>query len=176
MLPTPSNPSIYVYTTDPGATWPDLAAAPFPRSTASYGWSVEALGPYGSMDEAAGPQGIGVVLPRERRSSPAATARALLVPPPRAAGAVDASASCETPSVVVCNDHPTDVENREFYVLRTINRILRDYPDFASAVQITCVRTCEEARAYMKAHGEYSKTHPGFDLNHPPPEKAETFP
>ena len=68
--PTTAAPSINIYTAETSAMWPDLSAANivFPHG-ATYHVSVLGAAPYGSMDEALGPQGIGATVPVERRMS-----------------------------------------------------------------------------------------------------------
>ena len=63
-------PRIDVFTAGTSAIWPDLTVAgvAFPSET-NYEWTVGAFGPFASIDDALGPQGIGAPLPTEIRRS-----------------------------------------------------------------------------------------------------------
>jgi hypothetical protein len=76
--PTPSYPNIRIYTADTSTGWPDLSElgvgfpalkVAFPEGNAAYKCTLGALGPYVSIDEALGPDGLGAIAPSERRQS-----------------------------------------------------------------------------------------------------------
>jgi hypothetical protein len=56
---------------------------------------------------------------------------------------------------------------QEWYALPAINRKLRFYPEFATAIGIDHVSDCAGARAYIEAEAIYADSHPGFDLDFP---------
>jgi hypothetical protein len=65
-------PSVHVFTADMSATWPDLSALDVAFPTLSgYTATIEGVGPYATMDDAVGPDGIGVISPTELRQSSA---------------------------------------------------------------------------------------------------------
>jgi hypothetical protein len=65
-----TGPRIYLFTSLTNTLWPDLAGVgvAFPAS-ASYQCAVGGLGPYTSMDDALGPDGLGAPFPSEIRRS-----------------------------------------------------------------------------------------------------------
>jgi hypothetical protein len=86
-------------------------------------------------------------------------------------GAVDSAVEpaptvASTSDVIVCRER-TSIERREMYVLSGIHKKLRDYPEFASAIDVERVATCDEARAFMRSYHDYSDRHPGFDADQP---------
>jgi hypothetical protein len=68
--PSQATPNLYVYTAAASATWPDLGARgmTFPDA-AAYQWAVAGLGPFASIDDALGPEGLGALVPVETRVS-----------------------------------------------------------------------------------------------------------
>jgi hypothetical protein len=68
--PSKSAPSVDVYTSATSEKWPDLTPAgiAFPKS-AAYSISVEGLGPFATIDEACGADGLGAIRPAETRRS-----------------------------------------------------------------------------------------------------------
>jgi hypothetical protein len=162
-MPAPQTPSVDVYTSDTAATWPDLSAlgVALPKASAEYRVHVVGLGPYASMDEATGSEGIGAFAPKESRASVSKERRVIVMPEH-----VDAGPTCEFPDTIALVCDRSQWPN-ETYVLAAINNTLRHYPAFASAIGISCVKDCTSARAFGKAYEEYSRQHPGFDANQP---------
>ena len=173
-FPTPTNPSIYIYTTETSTKWPDLAPVGirFPIGAASYACRVRGLGPYADLDEAVGPDGLGAMIPKEMRRSVSQSFSFIVEPSARAAvttkRAANAGGSCDVPygSAIVCNQW-TNVDDREMYVLSAINMKLKHYPQFAAAIGMSCVRDCASARKFAAAYARYRTDHPGFDANEP---------
>jgi hypothetical protein len=80
--PSAQSPSIFVFTGGASAAWPDLSAiGVVPTPGAAYQAVVGALGPLGSIDEAAGEEGLGAALPTESRRS-YGPAQAMTAPAP----------------------------------------------------------------------------------------------
>ena len=76
--PTASYPKIKVFTVARSATWPDLRAIgitfpalkrAFPEGNAAYKCMIGLLQPYATMDDATGPNGLGALIPKDRRQS-----------------------------------------------------------------------------------------------------------
>ena len=151
-------PRIQIITPATSAAWPDLddLGVAFPKPPASYTATVSAEGPFASADDVAGPRGLCAVAPGERWS---ATSQDLSLPvaPPASPAVV----ACRAPRGIVCG--PSEV-----YRLEPMNRRIRYLPDFAAAIGISCVDSCDAARAFTKAYAEYTANHPGFDANMPP--------
>jgi hypothetical protein len=70
----------------------------------------------------------------------------------------------------------------EMYMLYAMNRKLREFPDFASAMGTDLVSDCDGARHYVVTYRDYVKSNPGFDTTEslgdlptegPLPEEAE---
>lgn len=59
------------------------------------------------------------------------------------------------------------VPRPETYSLSLMNAKLLKYPDFASAIGMARVSTCDEARAFMTAYNDYLASYPGFDEESP---------
>jgi hypothetical protein len=169
-LPTPYHPHVTLYTAATSAKWPDTRALgiPFPKGAATYKVRVVARGPYRTVDEAAGKEGMAALLPALLWDSESKQTRFDMW-----AVAADPSCHFEYGSVIVCGDPaPGDVEGRrEHYMLAPINNSLRQYPELAAAVGLQCVRDCAAARVYAKAYDAYEKSHPGFDTNAPMEER-----
>jgi len=68
--PTSTTPNIYLFTTTVTTTWPDLTDVGVPFTTGvSYRCTIEGLGPYATLDDALGPDGVGAAFPTEIRRS-----------------------------------------------------------------------------------------------------------
>jgi len=162
--PSPAAPRIETFTAGPTAVWPDLhdRGVAFPKPLLAYGARVTALGPYPTIDAAAGPEGIGATVQSEAWS---ATSSELSVPVQPPIGKEEAACQYEYGSAVVCG--PASNPQSEFYMLAAINNKLRHYPAFANAVGIHCVRDCAAARAFVKAYAAYGASHPDFDAGEP---------
>jgi hypothetical protein len=65
-----ATPAVYLFTAGTSVTWPDLSAlgVSFPAG-GEYECTIAGLGPYASMDDAAGPNGVGAPFPTELRRS-----------------------------------------------------------------------------------------------------------
>ena len=157
-------PLMKIYTTARSERWPDLSALgiSFPKPRASYSVTVTALGPFASMDQAAGSDGLVAMVPKDAWW---AMSQDLSIPvrlPLR-----PEVAACQYPAgeSIVCGKLPNG--DREFYVLSAINNKIAEYPRFADAIGIRCVRDCATARAYRTGYDRYRKEHPGFDANEP---------
>jgi hypothetical protein len=70
LAPSATVPRIYVFTNETSARWPDLSAigVAYAKQT-TYQCQVEGLGPYESIDEAMGPDGVGTPYPASLRRS-----------------------------------------------------------------------------------------------------------
>jgi hypothetical protein len=70
---------------------------------------------------------------------------------------------------IVCGTYPgfdgegNRVDLPEYYVVHSMNRRLRAFPDFAAAAGMKLVRTCDEARAFDRVYDDYFNAHPNFD-------------
>jgi hypothetical protein len=161
-------PKIAVYTALTSATWPDLRdlGVQFPSELNTYRATVSALGPHRTLDDVAEARGSRVPL-----SSFAwrATSSDLDLPVRPPLGPEEARCTFESGAAVVCSPGiPGSIEpSREWYALSAINNKLRNYPAFANAIGIHCVRDCAQARAFTKAYEAYLRAHPGFDANQP---------
>jgi len=79
--PSRSEPTLYVFTAAAAATWPNLAAIGVSAPQGgTYRCSVEGFGPYSSMDDAFGPDGIGAPYPAEIRRSVSPAIQLSVVP------------------------------------------------------------------------------------------------
>jgi hypothetical protein len=69
-IPSRATPSIRVLTGGSSAIWPDLSrmGVPFPQQ-ARYQCAVEGLGPFSTIDDAIGPDGLGAIVRPETRQS-----------------------------------------------------------------------------------------------------------
>jgi len=133
----------------------------------SYDVKIAARGPYATLDDAVGADGMGASFPKEMWLAEARAVE-LHVEPPLPAGAQEAQCQYPYGTAIVCGDIPHNIEqNKEFYMLAAINNKLRHFPQFANAVGIHCVRDCAGARAFSKAYADYARAHPGFDANEP---------
>ena len=76
-IPSRATPSIRVLTASANAVWPDLSriGVPFPQG-AGYQCGVTGLGPFATIDDAIGPDGLGAVIRRETRQSDSLTVEA----------------------------------------------------------------------------------------------------
>jgi hypothetical protein len=167
--PTATDPAIDLYTTDTSATWPDLhvLGIGFPTGSASYHVKIAARGPYATLDDALGPEGMGASFPKELWLAESREVE-LRVEPPLPAGTDEAQCQYVYGTAIVCGDIPNNIEQKkEFYMLAAINNKLRHFPQFANAIGIHCVRDCAGARAFVKAYADYAKAFPGFDANEP---------
>jgi hypothetical protein len=157
-------PVTRIYTTARSERWPDLSTLgiSFPKPRASYSATVTALGPFASMDQAAGPDGLVAPVPKDAWWGMSQD----LSIPVRLPLAPDVAA-CQYPAGVsiVCGKLPNG--DRELYVLSAINNKIAEYPRFADAIGIRCVRDCATARAYREGYERYRKQHPGFDADQP---------
>lgn len=83
-IPTPSNPTIDVFTTDLSATWPDLRAlgVVFPTGLAKYAVKVAGHGPYATLDDAFSPDGMGASFPKTLWLAESAELEVEVSPPP----------------------------------------------------------------------------------------------
>ena len=169
--PTAAHPQIDIYTSRTTASWPDLSAVgiAFPTTLTYYGVTIAALGPYASTDDVAAPREPAV--PRRRPSDRwSSESQELGVPVRPPLGPAEAACVLPRANVIMCGDAPPGSGQRnERYVLSAINDKIRNYPELANAVNIHCVRDCDEARAFFKAYNDYQKTHPGFDAHQPLP-------
>ncbi len=68
--PSRATPSIYVLTAATSTTWPDLTSIgiPFPGG-ATYECAIGGLGPYATLDDALGADGLSATMPTEARRS-----------------------------------------------------------------------------------------------------------
>jgi hypothetical protein len=159
-----SLPQISIYTTATSERWPDLSALglSFPKPRASYNATVTAIGPFETLDQAAGPDGLAAPV---RKDAWWGMSQELPIPI-RPALRPDVAA-CQYPAgeSIVCGKLPNG--DREFYVLSAINNKIAEYPRFADAIGIWCVRDCATARAYRKGYDRYRKENPGFDDDQP---------
>jgi hypothetical protein len=55
----------------------------------------------------------------------------------------------------------------EVYMLSAMNNKLRVYPEFAAALGMSSVSSCESARAFMSGYVDYLARFPDFDANQP---------
>ena len=67
----------------------------------------------------------------------------------------------------VTNEYGRTVDDPEVYILSSLNKKLRDFPDLARSARMTTVKTCADARAFGNAYLKYSQIHPGFDDHQP---------
>jgi hypothetical protein len=166
--PSHAAPEIELYTAETSAIWPELGdlGVEFPTALNTYRVTVSALGPHHTVDELAAARGPGAALPGLLWR---ATSRDLDLPVRPPLGPEEARCAFEPGSAVVCSPGiPGSIEpSQEFYMLSAINNKLRNYPEFARAIGIHCVRDCARARAFVKAYQAYAKAHPGFDANQP---------
>jgi hypothetical protein len=160
------HPHIWLYTADTQAKWPDRQALgiSFPTYAARYKVRPGARGPYRSMDEATGPQGIGAKLPTDSWGTEPAARKFDIESP--GVGSLDPTCQFEYGTGVGCGAANTG-SGHEYYMLAAINNVLHHYPEVAQKAGLTCVRDCASARLYIRAYGEFAKTHPGFDANAP---------
>jgi hypothetical protein len=71
-VPSPASPSFHVFTADHNADWPDLSALGVASTgTAAYQCTIAGAGPFATIDEALGPDGISKITRGERRWSSA---------------------------------------------------------------------------------------------------------
>jgi hypothetical protein len=161
---TPAPPRIAIYTSATSEQWPDLSALglSFPTPRARYDATITARGPFATLDEATGPDGLTA---RARRDAWWGMSQELPIPV-RAPLRPDVAA-CQYPygEVVVCGKQPSGRD--EFYVLSAINNKIAEYPKFADAIGIWCVRDCATARAFSQGYERYLKDNPGFDDDQP---------
>lgn len=65
---------------------------------------------------------------------------------------------------ISCGPNSTDGRGEgETYSLLLMNLKLQSYPEFARAIGMNRVTTCDEARYYMEAYNRYLVKHPSFD-------------
>jgi hypothetical protein len=121
-------------------------------------------GPFRSIDDAAGPAGLGALVPAETRSSQSPPLTVTVPRWPRAQPGTFEAKLCHYPHAqgIVCDGMTTD-GSPEAYVLSAINNKLRAFPRFTKAIGIYCVHDCATARRFMKAYAAYSAKHPDFD-------------
>jgi len=172
-------PRIVVYTSRPSAVWPDLRALDvrFPEPLNTYRVTVSASGPYQTLDDALAPRGEATTL---RSIAWKATSSDLDLPVRPPLGAEEARCNylkqSSSDGTILCSRGiPGSVEpSAEWYALTAINNVIRNYPEFAAATGIHCVKDCAGARAFTKALAKYSEAHPGFNADEPlgpsPPE------
>src|SRR5215472_18385139 len=65
------------------------------------------------------------------------------------------------------NPDGTKRTENEWYRLTAMNNKLRHFPEFAAATGLQPVSNCEGARAFQRAYGDYTLSHPGFDDRQP---------
>jgi hypothetical protein len=165
--PAADQPDVTIYTMETTASWQrDLGAAPvtFPKRCSIYQVSAGGYGPFRSMDDAAGPAGLGALAPAETRFSQSPPITVTVPPwPPAKPGTFEAKL-CHYPHAqgIVCGGMTSD-GFPEAYVLSAINNKLRAFPEFTKAIGIYCVHDCATARRFMKAYAAYSAKHPDFD-------------
>jgi len=63
------------------------------------------------------------------------------------------------------------ITDREVYSFPKMNAHLRKYPEFATAMGLTEVKDCDDARRYAERYDEYRQAHPDFDLEGPTKEE-----
>ena len=63
------------------------------------------------------------------------------------------------------------IADREIYSFPKMNAHLRKYPELATAVGLTEVKDCNDARRYSERYLEYSHAHPDFDREGPTKEE-----
>lgn len=164
---TPENPSLRLYTEETETTWPDLSALgiPFPEGAAAYECTIGRVGPQTTVDDLAGPQGIGARISPARFESATLGLPIITRPVTRApdGGVPEADGvACQDPGTVICAPNAG-----EYYRTSAINRKLRHYPGLAAALGTSCVRDCAGARAYLDVYAKYQQAHPRFDVNEP---------
>jgi Trypsin len=69
------------------------------------------------------------------------------------------------PGAPATNGQPA--RDPEYYIVYSMNRKLRYYPDFAAAIGMKTVTTCDDARAFTVAYSDYFRQHPFFDAHLP---------
>jgi hypothetical protein len=165
-------PLVRVYTSALSASWPDLSALgiALPQQLNTYEAVVSARGPFATLDDALGPNGLTLLTPKDSWSAQSLEIGLPVRPPlgPEEArcnylehSGPDGNIPCGSPT-------PGNTENGQpWAALTPRNRKLRDYPEFATAIGIHCVMDCAAAAAFDKAYDEYSNTHPGFDRDEP---------
>jgi len=170
--PSAKGPRIVIYTSRPNAVWPDLSAfgVPFPEPLNTYRVTVSAKGPHTTLDDALAPSAPGMPLPGTTWLA-TSTDQDLPVRPPLGTeeARCDYLRNPKSDGTIVCSPGiPGSIEpSREWYALRAINNVIRNYPEFAAASGIHCVKDCAQARAFTKAHARYNESHPGFDADQP---------
>jgi hypothetical protein len=60
---------------------------------------------------------------------------------------------------------PDGSSTPELYVLYAMNEKLRQFPEFASAVGLEVVSSCEDARGFVEKYAAYYREHPAFDAD-----------
>jgi hypothetical protein len=162
-----AHPNILIVTMQTTVGWPDLQAVGvgFPTPLATYTAVVAVRGPHSSVDELVGSKGRGGPTSRDHWGAESLDLGVRVWPP-----LGKEEAACRFHEAAWC-------DGGGFYRLSVINRKIQTHPEFAAAMNIHCVRDCEGARAYGKAHADYSVAHPGFDSHDPMPvEEPEPWP
>jgi hypothetical protein len=177
------HPSVYVYTEETSATWPDLAAlgVRFPEDFVDYNVGIVGFGPFASLDEALAPNGIGVATLADRyQAGGGGLFNAMLSPtgvaPEEGVCGKIESVNCdlapkrcthepncppETPCEIVESSYPLN--------FTFANRMLAFHPALAAAAGMRCVRDCDGLRAFRAALKRHARAHPGFNSNEPLP-------
>jgi hypothetical protein len=177
------HPSIYLYTEETSASWPDIAelGVRFPADFVIYDVGVTGFGPYRSLDEALAPKGIGAAtISDQYRAGGSGLFNAMLSPtggpPDETVCGEIAPVACDPPPPA-CNcgrdcicQSPCDMAKapypRDFQMA---NRLLNFHPGLAAASGLRCVRDCDGLRTFRVAFKRYLHQHPGFQGNEPAP-------
>lgn len=177
------HPSVYVYTEETSATWPDLAAlgVRFPQDFVIYDVGVVGFGPFASLDEALAPDGIGVATLADRYQAGGGGLFNAMLSPTGVAPEEDVCGKIESVNCALtpkrCTHEPncppeTPCEMVEGSYPRNFtfaNRMLAFHPGLAAAAGTRCVRDCDGLRTFREALKRYARAHPGFNSNEPLP-------
>ncbi|HVV51785.1 MAG TPA: hypothetical protein VHO06_19105, partial [Polyangia bacterium] len=181
-FPSAEHPRIDVYTAETGAGWPELGAlgVRFPSDFVSYDVVAVGLGPFATLDEAAGPGGLGAAAAAERQRASGIRLAATLSPtgaPPdeQVCGDVP-NVQCDPPAPLcgcgpgcICATPCEMVKAALPSSFARIDRQLALHPGLAAAVGLRCLRDCADLRAFRAAYRRYGRQHPGFEANEPLP-------
>jgi len=167
--PSDMAPSIVIYTSRPHAVWPDLQTlgVRFPKPLNTYRVTVRASGPHKTLDDALAPRGAGIAMPTIAWK---ATSNDLDIPVRPPLGPEEARCDyLNGDGTIRCSSGiPGSIEpSAEWYALTAINNVIRNYPEFAAATGLHCVKDCASARAFVEAMAKYREAHPGFDSDQP---------
>lgn len=138
---------------------------------------MSAQGPFDSWNDALGASGLAALTPKH---SWRATSQNLYLPVRPPLGAEEAQWNylehAASDGTLLCGaEVPGSIEPSQpwFSLAAMINKI-RNYPAFAAASGLHCVKDCAGGRAFFKAYEAYQLQHLGFDEDEPlspnPPE------